>query len=331
MKITLSRWFKLAVLSTALLLLVSLTAACGGAAQEEAAVAPEFATDSVAVERVAEAEAPLEPGEYGGEALAVDSIFTEELARAQGLRVIIYTGNISLVVKDTREAVQAITNLASEQGGYVSNANVYQYNEVPRGSITIRVPAENYGDTLAKLRALAVRVESENTSTQDVTEEFTDLEARKTNLEFTETALQQLLEERQRVGKTSDILEVYRELTNIRGQIEQIEGRMRYLANQAALSTVTIELTPDVLYQPVSVAGWEPQGVAKEAVQALVAALQGLVNLLIWVVILVLPLLIIALIPVVILILIIRWWVKRRRARKGSPAKAETSAKGPTE
>ena len=81
----------------------------------------------------------------------------------------------------------------------------------------------------------------------------------------------------------------------------------------------------------MSVAGWEPQGVAKEAVQALVAALQGLVNLLIWVVILVLPLLIIALIPIVILILIIRWWVKRRRARKGSPAKAETPANGSTE
>jgi hypothetical protein len=222
--------------------------------------------------------------------------------------------------------VEAITTLANEQGGYVSNANIYQSNEVPRGSITIRVPAEKYEETLAKLRAMALRVERENTGTQDVTEEFVDLEARKANLEHTEAALQKLLDDRQQLGRTSDILEVHRELTNIRGQIEQIEGRMRYLANQAALSTITIELTPDVLYQPVSVAGWEPQGVAKEALQALVVALQGLVNLLIWLVILVLPLLIIALLPVAAIFLIIRWWWRRRQARNSVATPPEEAA-----
>jgi Flp pilus assembly protein TadB len=185
--------------------------------------------------------------------------------------------------------------------------------------VTIRVPADKYQDTLAKLRDLAMRVESENTNSQDVTEEFTDLQARKTNLEFTEAALQQLLEERQQVGKTSDILEVYRELTDIRGQIEQIEGRMRYLANQSALSTITVDLIPDVLSQPVTVAGWEPRGVAKEAVQALITALQGLSNLVIWLVIFVLPLLIIFLIPVAIAFGVIRWVWKRTR-RKQPPA-----------
>jgi len=119
---------------------------------------------------------------------------------------------------------------------------------------------------------------------------------------------------------------VYRELTNIRGQIEQIEGRLRYLTNQAALSTITVELIPDVLYQPVSVAGWEPQGEAKAALQSLVAALQGLGNLTIWTVIFILPLLVIMLIPVVVVILIIRWWWKRRQAKKQAskePEKAE--------
>jgi cell fate (sporulation/competence/biofilm development) regulator YlbF (YheA/YmcA/DUF963 family) len=193
--------------------------------------------------------------------------------------------------------MKAVTDLALGQGGYVSASNIYQAGEVPRGSITIRVPAEKYPDTLEKLQALAIRVESENSGTEDVSEEYTDLQARKTNLEVTEKALQQLLEERQRVGSTSDILEVYRELTGVREQIEQIEGRLRYLANQAALSTITIDLIPDVLYQPVSVAGWEPQGVAKQAVQTLVAALQVLANILIWLIIFALPLLIIFLVP----------------------------------
>ena len=102
----------------------------------------------------------------------------------------------------------------------------------------------------------------------------------------------------------------------MRGQIEQIEGRLRYLANQSALSTITIELIPDVLSQPVSVAGWEPQGTAKEALQALVSALQGLANLTIWLVIFLLPLLIVLLLPIVVVVVIIRWAWKRRRATK---------------
>jgi hypothetical protein len=307
-------------------LIAGLIAGCGSATQEAPASSPQFAEESAVMDRAVEAEAPLPPNDNAGELLPVENVMTDALAQAQGPRVIIYTGNISLVVMDTRQSVQTITILANEQGGYVSNANIYQYDEVPRGSITIRVPAEKYEETLTRLRAMAIRVESENTGTQDVTEEFVDLEARKTNLEHTEAALQKLLDDRQQLGRTSDILEVHRELTNIRGQIEQIEGRMRYLANQAALSTITVELTPDVLYQPVSVAGWEPQGVAKEALQALVVALQGLVNLLIWLVILVLPLLVIALVPLIAIILIARWWWQRRQARKKVTAPSEKSS-----
>jgi Flp pilus assembly protein TadB len=75
----------------------------------------------------------------------------------------------------------------------------------------------------------------------------------------------------------------------------------------------------------VSIAGWEPQGVAKEALQSLVAALQGLVNITIWLVIFALPLLLIMLIPVVVVVLLIRWWVKRRRAKKQAKPETETT------
>jgi len=319
--------FKRAGVGLSMVALAGLVAACGGYASSEAPAMRSGA--DMAVEQAVEAEAPAaEPvAGYADGSSAVEEVLDKAAAQARGPRVIIYTGNMALVVKDTRAAVNDIAKMAGEQGGYVSASNIYQAGDVPRGSVTIRVPADSYQDTLAGLRVLAVRVERENTSTQDVTEEFTDLEARKTNLEFTEAALQELLEERQRVGKTSDILEVYRELTNIRGQIEQIEGRMRYLANQSALSTITIELIPDVLYQPVSVAGWEPQGVAKEALQALVAALQGLANLTIWLVILVLPLLIIALIPVIIVVWLIRWWWKRSRTRKKAAEPVEPAEK----
>lgn len=308
---------KLVISSVIFLVLLG---ACGAArAPEQSAVyapAPQSAPGAEGGAAEAPAGAPVEASDnFSGRIEPIEQVLNSAV-QPQDNRVIIYTGNISLVVKDTREAMTAITALTTEQGGYVSASNVYQAGDVPRGSISIRVPAERYLDTLEKLRGLAVRVEAENSGTEDVSEEFTDLQARKANLEVTEKALQQLLEERQRVGSTSDILEVYRELTGVRGQIEEIEGRLRYLANKAALSTITIELIPDVLYQPVSVVGWEPQGVAKEALQSLVVALQGLVNLTIWLVIFLLPLLIIFLIPVVVVVWVIRAWWKRSQARK---------------
>lgn len=308
-----------------LILLAGLVMACGSASQEAPAALPTYyEAESIAVESPG---APVDAAVNSSEPLPLDNnILSDALAQAQGPRLIVYSGDMALVVKDTREAIEAITAMANELGGYVAGANIYESDGAPRGTVTIRVPAEQYESAVTRLRQLALRVESESTNTQDVTEEFVDLEARKTNLEHTEAALQNLLDERQRVGQTSDILEVYRELTNIRGQIEQLEGRMRYLANQAALSTITVNLTPDVLYQPVSVAGWEPQGVAKEALQALVTALKGLVNLAIWLIILVLPLLIILLLPVVVVIVIIRWWWKRRQAKK----ETKTGAAKPT-
>jgi hypothetical protein len=327
------KFHKLIMLLTLVVFVGALTA-CGAAG---------MATPQAVHDMEMAASAPAEPMPPMAEEMAGDVYYAEDdrgaanIALADSLanvvsqaqaenRVIIYTGNMALVVKDTQESIAAITQLAEEKGGYISGSNVYESGGVLRGSVTLRVPAELYQDTLAALRAMAIRVERESSNSQDVTEEYTDLQARKTNLEYTETALQELLEERRRTGSTSDILEVYRELTNIRGQIEQIEGRLRYLTNQAALSTITVELIPDVLYQPVSVAGWEPQGEAKAALQSLVVALQGLVNLTIWAVIFVLPLLLIMLIPLVVVILIIRWWWKRRQAKKQTrqaPAKAE--------
>lgn len=321
---------RLLFLMSALMALGLLLSACSSGAAEAPAMSQAIAEDVYYEAEMAGEAMPAEepmPAELSrnyadGASVSLED-FLASAAQAQEMRVIIYTGNISLVVRDTEESVAAITQLAEAEGGYVSGANVYQSGEVLRGSMSIRVPAERYTSVIEQLRGLALRVERETASTQDVTEEYTDLQARKVNLEHTEAALQQLLDERQRVGSTSDILEVHRELTNIRGQIEQIEGRMRYLANQAALSTINIDLTPDVLYQPISVAGWEPTGVAKEALQALVAALQGLTNIAIWLVIFALPLLVIFLVPLVVLVLIIRWWWRRRPARS-KPVKKDT-------
>jgi hypothetical protein len=113
-------------------------------------------------------------------------------------------------------------------------------------------------------------------------------------------------------------LAVYRELTQIRGQIEQIKGSMKYLSQSAALATISVTLIPDALAQPIQVGGWRPEGVAKEAFEALVATLQGLASLLIWLVIVVLPVLLILTLPIVVIVLLIR---RARRNKRMEAAK----------
>ena len=107
------------------------------------------------------------------------------------------------------------------------------------GSISIRIPAENYDKTIAELRKLAKSITNESTSSQDVTEEYTDLASRVKNLEATETQLLKIMES---ANKTEDVLAVQRELTQVRGEIEQAKGRLQYLERTTSTSLIQISL-----------------------------------------------------------------------------------------
>ncbi len=85
-------------------------------------------------------------------------------------------------------------------------------------------------------------------ATDDVTEEYIDVEARLANSKRLEERIVELLEERS--GKLADILEIERELARVRETIERIEGQLRYLSNQTSLATITIELREQKDYVP---------------------------------------------------------------------------------
>jgi hypothetical protein len=110
------------------------------------------------------------------------------------------------------------------------------------------------------------------------------------NAEATEKELRELLATvRQRTQKAADILEVYSELTKVRGEIERIRGRIKYLSQMVALSTINLELVPDVLAKPVVEPGWRPVAVLKDAARTLVATLKWFVEAAIWIVVYFLP------------------------------------------
>jgi hypothetical protein len=288
---------------------VAMLAAVAGCAAARAP-APEVVVKEVpvekevVVERAAMASAPGVPQADTGWDLASD----EE-------RMIIWTGDVSLIVKEAGESLEKVEAMAKELGGYVVNSSSWHQEEQLRARLTIRVPAGDFDEAMARLADLAIKVENRNVSSQDVTEEYTDLDARLRNLEATETELLELLTEvRERTGKAEDILAVHREVSSIRGQIEQVKGRMQYLEKMTAMATINIELIPDVLTKPIVVAGWRPTGTAANALRTLVSTLQFIIDAAIWLIIYVLPTLVVIAIPFFVLWMIWRRWRRKRKA-----------------
>ena len=159
-------------------------------------------------------------------------------------RMVVRTGNIQMVVNEIAAAMENITRIAAKYGGYVVTSQRGQSGERNVGSISIRILAESYENALKDLRATAKSVTSESTSAQDVTEEYTDLNSKVKNLEATEA---QLLKIMQGATKTEDVLSIQRELTNVRGNIEQAKGRMQYLERTSSTSLIQIQLEEAVL------------------------------------------------------------------------------------
>jgi hypothetical protein len=212
------------------------------------------------------------------------------MAEPAAKRMIVRSAELRVIVSDTSKAVTEATKAVEAVGGYVAGSHVWREGELLRARLTLRVPSDKLSPALAQLRALAKRVENETVSSEDVSEEFVDLEARTRNLEATEEELRQLLVvARQNSRKASDVLEVHTQLTQIRGQIEQVKGRMRYLSQVAAMSSIAMDLTPDALAQPVVEPGWQPLVVAKNALRTLLQAGQFLANGAIWLLIVGLP------------------------------------------
>ena len=288
-----------AFVAMAILILATVTLGCAPAPP---AVVPRPVEKEVVVEReLVEAPAPARG-------------YEEELAPI-GERMIIRTANLALKVEDTEQALARIKSIATALGGYVADSNLWRAEEKLRGTVTIRVPAESFDAAMEQIKGIAIEVERESISGRDVTEEYTDLDARLRNLEATEKELLELLTEvREKTRKAEDVLAVHRELTNIRGQIEQVKGRMQYLERMTALATITVELIPR---EAIVRTGWTPGGTLQDALRGLVRALQVLANLAIWAVVFVLPITLLALIPPFVIFLIWRRWRRRAVTDKG--------------
>jgi hypothetical protein len=298
----------------ALVILSLLLASCAGASQNfRSASQPDAVTEMQNIESPALA-APVASGEKGA--------YSQDQTAASTDRLVIKNGSLSMAVDDPLVSRDNIARLAETMGGFVVTSDMVQQTlsngaQVPQVSMTIRVPAERLDEALKAIKAETTQpIINENLSSQDVTAEYTDLNSRLINLQAAEKQLQEIMAS---AVRTEDVLAVYSQLVSVREQIELIKGQMKYYEQSAALSSISIQLIANAAMQPISIAGWQPGGVAKQALQTLIHALQSLANFGIRLLILYIPILLVIFVPIALIIWGFVSLVKRGRKGKKTP------------
>jgi tetrahydromethanopterin S-methyltransferase subunit B len=245
------------------------------------------------------------PAFQSSKSMSADSAYAPEANGAGGSgetpatdRKIVRTGSITMQVGDISKSQADITDIAGQFKGYVVSSNQRADQEYPTGYISIRIPAGSFNDAMQKLRALATKVTYENTNSQDVTEQYMDLEAQLKNYQATETQYLELLK---KADTVKDILEVQRELSNVRGNIERVKGRMQYLERTSDMSLIEITLNKS---KPIGESTWDVAGIFKSAVDGLIVLGKAILGILIW---------LLVFSPVWIIVLVIIFLIRRKK------------------
>jgi len=160
-------------------------------------------------------------------------------------RKIIRDASLAIETDSPTDGLRRITSIAEANGGFIVTSDFKQNDggvqAKPSQTVTVvaRVPATRFDSALDQIHLVGNRVISEKVSGQDVSEEYLDLEARLRTKKALET---QFLDIMKKAYKVVDALEVQGQLGEVRTEIERLEGRRRFLENQAALSTITTTL-----------------------------------------------------------------------------------------
>jgi len=161
---------------------------------------------------------------------------------------VIKTGELDLQVPKGKvgTALDLVTGIATLERGYIANSRTSEGGGAPSGQVTMRVPVDNFEDTVKRARTLnidGVKVLGLQTSGKDVTSKYVDLKARISALKKTRETFLTLLSRATTIGET---LAVQQHVTDVQTQIEQLQGQTKVLVNQAALSTLTVTVDQKV-------------------------------------------------------------------------------------
>jgi hypothetical protein len=319
------------------LLVALLLAGCGGSSAPRAASAPTSAPAAPGDSIVA-AEAPAAaataapaaeptPGPAGGGQPAATPAPGSTVANDPS-RKIIKDAQLALEVQSVELALSRITGAIAQVGGYVLETRTdYSQQNTKQAIVKMAVPVDQFEATLQRIREAAGRVISEQASGVDATQEYVDVQSQIANLEATQARIRQFLDQAKTV---EEALQVNAQLSEIEGQIGQLKGRLQFLAQRAAYSTISVQLqepppptptpspTPTSTPTPTPEPFWNPGKTADQATTTLTTIVQAIMTVAIWLVIVVLPLAL----PIVLIVLIVRLF-RRRAARSAAPPAKE--------
>jgi hypothetical protein len=240
----------------------------------------------------ADEPAPPEAGDVaGGPAAGGSGPGAAGAAQPEKL-LIIRKGTLRLEVTDVAATVSRAAGVVTSRGGFVAGSTETGTAGDARAGVDYRIPADAWESTLAELRGLAT-VREQSISTEEVTGQVLDLGARIANLRATESALQAIMA---RATKIADVLEVQKQLTETRGQIEELTAQKAGLQDRAAFGSlgVTFQLPPKPTptATPRLAPGWDPARDAELATSKLVRIGQKATTAGIWIAIVGLPILV---------------------------------------
>jgi hypothetical protein len=165
--------------------------------------------------------------------------------------MVIRVGQAFIEVEKVDPAILRIRRLAAQVGGYIANSSVSGgRDQIRQATLEVKIPASKYDQAVGDLSTIG-KVETVNSTAEDVGEEFVDVTARVNNARRLEERLITLLSTR--TGKLDEVLRVERELARVREEIERYEGRLRFLGARVATSTLTI-----TVHEPAPILGNSP-------------------------------------------------------------------------
>ena len=219
-------------------------------------------------------------------------------------RMLIYSVDMTISVQDPIYSMNRVSRLSSDYGGYVVNTNIYYGDPevgfrnnlnsmVPEAYVSIRVVSDLLDEAILSIEDMGV-VRSLTRSGRDITKEYTDVDSRLRNMLAAE---QQLLELMEKADTTESTMDVFREITRVREQIELLNGEKIYYQQSSELAFIGVRFVSDPEKQPVKILGWDVFSTFKSAVEALFIGLQWFGDMLIYFVITILPIGIIVSLP----------------------------------
>jgi hypothetical protein len=224
---------------------------------------------------------------------------------------IVYTGSLQLVVADLPTALARGQAAVDAVGGYIGASQESNDGDKAVATISYRIPAERWETVIGQLRGLATKVVAEQTQATEVGGQIVDLEARIRNLRASESALVDIAKG---TGKISDLLQVEAQLSDVRGQIEQLDAQRAQLVDQVSYGTLVTTFGLEIVAVQEQAKGWDPAQDVDGATATLISVGQGVVSVGIWLGIVWLPLIL-----VLIVLAVIARWLFRRFAPKPRP------------